>query len=36
MTSALLHAMADSRPNLSQEGLEQFERYATELDVFEA
>ena len=35
MTSALLHAMADSQPQSSQQGLERFERYAAELDVFE-
>lgn len=35
MTSALLHAMADSRPKQSQEGLERFEHYAAQLDVFE-
>jgi len=34
-SAALLHAMADSRPGRSQEGLELFERYAAELAVFE-
>ncbi|WP_456696694.1 MurR/RpiR family transcriptional regulator [Aeromicrobium sp. P5_D10] len=34
-TSALLHAMADSNPAASQEGLERFERDATELMVFD-
>lgn len=33
--SALLHAMADSDPAGSQEGLERFERYASHLGVFE-
>lgn len=35
VTSALLHAMADSRPEASQEGLELFERDALALEVFE-
>lgn len=35
MTSALLHAMADSDPSRSQEGLERFERYAADMGVFE-
>ncbi|MCE0762498.1 MurR/RpiR family transcriptional regulator [Pseudonocardia kujensis] len=34
-SSALLHAMADARPNSSQMGLERFERHAAELSVFE-
>lgn len=34
-SSALLHAMADSSPGSSQEGLERFELYAAALDVFE-
>ncbi|RJQ91292.1 MurR/RpiR family transcriptional regulator [Amycolatopsis panacis] len=36
MSSALLHAMADSSPSSSQDGLERFERHALDLDVFEA
>lgn len=35
ISSALLHAMADSSPGSSQEGLERFERHATDLGVFE-
>lgn len=35
MSSALLHAMADASPGSSQDGLEGFERYASELGVFE-
>lgn len=35
MTSALLHAMADSDPSTSQNRLELFERQAADLDVFE-
>ncbi|QIZ39091.1 MurR/RpiR family transcriptional regulator [Saccharopolyspora sp. ASAGF58] len=35
MSSALLHAMADSSPGSSQEGLERFERHASDLEVFE-
>lgn len=34
-TSALLHAMADANPAGSQEGLERFERHATDLAVFD-
>lgn len=34
-SSALLHAMADSDPSRSQEGLERFERHAVDLAVFE-
>ncbi|MFI9642615.1 MurR/RpiR family transcriptional regulator [Micromonospora sp. NPDC051925] len=34
-SSALLHAMADSNPGASQDGLERFERHATDLSVFE-
>ncbi|BBY67672.1 MurR/RpiR family transcriptional regulator [Mycolicibacterium helvum] len=35
MSSALLHAMADSSPGSSQDGLERFETHAADLDVFE-
>ncbi|MFF3854281.1 MurR/RpiR family transcriptional regulator [Micromonospora sp. NPDC002575] len=34
-SSALLHAMADSNPGASQDGLERFERHAADLVVFE-